>query len=191
MGFLGVKIFFLGIGILLATSCADTSVSRGSLFSTPSPPRPAEEILINNSDFNKPYKILGPVQYTLRSRVSLLSDQIEFREKAIDALKTQTYSQFGDAVDAIIDTKVEESTVDSIEGKFSVTRIQGLAISFQDETDREEKSTAKPIMKRKHKSAKKIIVMRKAKPVKRIAEKVTDKPKVEEEVEISPTEMLK
>lgn len=177
--------------ILTVAGCADTVMSPSALFKSPAQtPRPAEEILINNSDFNKPYKILGPVQYTLKSQVSLFSDQIELREKAIDLLKNQTYALYGDEVDAIIDTKVEESTADNIEGKFSIIRIQGVAVSFEDEANQSEKTAVKRVYKRKHKSAKKIILVRKAKPAKKTVERPVEKPKIEE-VEVSPAEMLK
>jgi hypothetical protein len=187
----GVARVLFCLGILTAAGCVETDMSPSALFKSPvQTPRPAEEILINNSDFNKPYKILGPVQYTLKSPVSLFSDQIELREKAIDFLKNQTYAQFGDDVDAIIDTKVEESTADNIEGKFNIIRIQGVAVSFEDEVNQSGKTTVKRVFKRKHKSAKKIILVRKAKPAKKLVEKSAEKPRIQE-VEVSPTEMLK
>lgn len=188
---IGVTRVLFCLGILTAAGCADTGMSPSALFKSPAQtPRPAEEILINNSDFNKPYKILGPVQYTLKSQVNLFSDQIELREKAIDFLKTQTYDQYGDEVDAIIDTKVEESTADNIEGKFSIIRIQGVAVSFEDEVNQSGRATVKRVTKRKHNSAKKIILVRKARSTKKFVEKPAEKPKIQE-VEVSPTEMLK
>ncbi len=182
----------------LAAGCADTN--NFPLISS-NHPLPAEEILISNEEFDKPHRILGPVQYTLRSRPSLFTSQLEFREQAIDLLKQQTYAKYGDSVDAIIDTKVEESTIEDADGKLNIVNIQGVAISFIQPASKQEKSSTKSQTKRKQKSAKKILIVKKTKPVK----KVTDKPvprqhgksvvkntePKSEEITITPSEILK
>lgn len=186
------KIFTIFLGVLFLSGCADNQLS--SVLTTSNPSTPAEEILINNQQFNKPYRILGPVAYTLKSRSSLFSSQLDFREQAIDLLKQQTYAKYGDEVDAIIDTRVEESTTEDRDGKLNVTHIEGVAITFLADKSEQSKATPKSAIKRKHKSARKILVIKKIKPVKKMPERIADrpvkKPKVED-IEISPTEILK
>ena len=183
-------IFFFTISLL--SGCAENNYSSRHTGTTPPPP--AEEILINNEQFNKPYKILGPVQYTLRSRPSLFSNQLDLREQAIDLLKQQTYAKYGDEVDAIIDTRVEEITDVDAQGKLSVTHIEGVAISFLPGNATVDKPPAKGMVKRKFKSAKKILVFKKTKPARKVADRTVEKPvkkAKEEDIQISPSEMLK
>jgi hypothetical protein len=177
------KVFFSFFALLIA-GCADTGMWPNLGHSEPPPP--AEEILISNEQFNKPYKILGPVEYTLKTRPTIFSSQIGIREQAIDLLKQQTYARFGDDVDAIIDTRVVENTINDSNGRLSITHIEGLAISFLGETTRLGKPAAKKSGRGKNKSAKKILIVNKGKATK----KSTGKSGAEE-IEITPEEILK
>lgn len=168
---------------LFVTGCADTGIWRNIGYSEPPPP--AEEILISNEQFNKPYRILGPVEYTLKTRPSIFSSRLGVREQAIDLLKQQTYAKYGDDVDAIIDTRVEENTVNDYNGQLNITHIEGLAISFLPETTKQGKSAGKSGGRSK-KSAKKILVIKKTKPSKRASGKSDTG-----EIEITPEEILK
>ncbi len=193
-------IFFTSFGALFV-GCANTNSLTSGL--TTNPPLPAEEILIDNEEFKKPHRVLGPVQYTLKAKPSLFTNQLDLREQAIDILKQQTYAKYGDEVDAITDTKVEESTSTDAEGKVSIVNIQGVAISFLDEPVEQsrEKLNDKAYTKRRHKSAKKILILRKEKQSK-YPKKTMDRPganppekaatqKKEEDIEITPSEILK
>jgi hypothetical protein len=180
----------------LCLLCSCESTNFGSPFNPSTQATPAEEIRINNANFNKPYKILGPVEYTLKNRPSLFTSQLDLREQAIEHLKQQTFARYGDEVDAIIDTRVEENTITDHEGNLSIVHIEGVAISFISGEAGADKASGKSFAKRKHTTAKKIMVLKKTKPVKKLPggafeKPAKTKPAEEDEIEISPQEILK
>jgi len=97
-------------------------------------------------------------------------DQIELRNQAIALLKQEALARYGDKVDAIIDTQVQESTIEGYDNPLSVTHVQGIAIAF----DPEKKTIARRSIKRKAKSPKS--TLRETQP---------------QEIEITPSEILK
>jgi hypothetical protein len=176
--------FIFVFAAVISTGCSDNRIWPNLGYSEPPPP--AEGILISNAQYNKPYKVLGPVEYTLKTRPSVFSSLLRDREQATDLLKQQTYARYGDEVDAIIDTRVQESSVQDNNGKLNIVHIEGLAISFLEETYTHGKPSSKKSGRYKTKSAKRIMVFKKNKQV----NGSKDKPATDE-VEITPEEILK
>jgi hypothetical protein len=135
---------------------------------------PGKEIQVNNGRFDKPYQILGPVEYTLKKNTSIFVSQIELRNQAIDYLKQDAVARYGERVDAIIDFQVKERATENSDERLNFTHVQGLAIAFLPEI--------KPISRHKPKY--------KPKVSSKIKQPKGDSGKTEE-VEITPAELLK
>ena len=135
---------------------------------------PGKEIQVNDGRFDKPYEILGPVEYTLRKNTSIFVSQIELRNQAVEYLKQEALARYGERVDAIIDFVVKESAAENNDERLSSTHVQGLAIAFLPEM----KHTSR------HKPKYKPKVTSKIKPSKGDSNKAED-------IEITPSELLK
>lgn len=170
-----IRILLL-ILVLITAGCYP---NRPSIFS--STPKASKEVLINNERYQKPYAILGPVEYTLRKNTSLFTSQLDLREEAIESLKIEALARYGQSVDAIVDVQVVENTLQNVKDKLNVTHVKGTAIAFWPETD---KPRAKP---RPRAKTPKYYPSRKPKPV-IIYPRREPPPK---EIIITPSEVLK
>jgi hypothetical protein len=175
------RAIFILLSTLLVVGCNNNPFTTSSIFTDQtSTPYPSKEILINNGSFNKPYIVLGPVEYTLKRYISIFVDQVALRNQAIAFLKQEALSSYGGKVDAISDLVVEESTEEGYDGQLSVTYVKGIAIAFKPEGN-----AANHKSKHKTKSSKKN-TSRKAKPSKNASRKVESK-----ERKITQSEILK
>jgi hypothetical protein len=107
---------------------------------------PTREILVTDGDLNKPYEILGSVEYKLTGQ-SLYSTQTsldgspasEVAKEAKEMLRRVAYTKYGDRVDAIINTKVVGGYEGGFAGAFAgvyggktgVVQAEGIAVSFK------------------------------------------------------------
>lgn len=149
--------------------------------------RPLKELLVTYGRYDKPYGTLGPIDYTLKS-TSTSDDQIELWDRAIDFLKLAALSKYGDKVDAIVDVELAESEEESNGKLLNIIHVQGVAITFNGGikpiNKNKVKYKARYKAKPRHKLPKPISSKTKS------AKKIPDKAK-EEEIEISPSELLK
>ncbi|MEQ1557919.1 MAG: hypothetical protein ABL933_03130 [Methyloglobulus sp.] len=179
MKHIGKRLFIILISSQLIASCSNNPVQTESVVTEPKveASTPAKEILINNGRFDKPYTSLGQIEYTLKSPTP--ADQSELRSQAIDSLKKEAFLRYGEKVDAIIDTKVQES-LESGENPVAVTSVQGTAVSFAPEKEKlEKRKSTRKVHHKKHKA-------KKTAWKKQSVKKVTT-----EQTKITPTEMLK
>jgi hypothetical protein len=172
----GTRIFFVIFGVLFIVGCRNNPITNASSTETSSTvtsqtalSNADKEILINDGRYDRPYEILGQVEYTLE-KPSSSNNQIQLRTEGIDLLKKEALTKYGDKVDAIIDTKIQESKEEGYDNPLSITHVDGIAISFKPE----EKVVAGHKTKHRAKSSKKIL--RKTKP---------------QEIKITPSEILK
>jgi hypothetical protein len=102
--------------------------------------------LVTDGDLNKPYEILGSVEYKLTGQ-SLYSTQTsldgspasEVAKEAKEMLRRVAYTKYGDRVDAIINTKVVGGYEGGFAGAFAgvyggktgVVQAEGIAVSFK------------------------------------------------------------
>lgn len=107
---------------------------------------PTKDILVTDGDLNKPYDILGPVEYTLEgksiySTMTSLSGGTdpETTREAKEMLQRVAFTKYGDKVDAIINTKISGGYSGGFWGgiggaygaRTGVVQAGGIAISFQ------------------------------------------------------------
>lgn len=164
--------------LFLLFALAGCYSSQTSWFSSPN--SPGKEILINNERYYKPRVVLGPVSYTLRKNTTLLNDQLELRNQAIDLLKQTAYARYGQQVDAIEELKVTEKKADvSSVSTQNVTHVEGTAVAFLPEN----KAYTKP--KSRVKTVKSPV--RKPKP----SSNVINQKEKSEDITITPSEILK
>ncbi|MEQ1740125.1 MAG: hypothetical protein ABL884_09465 [Methyloglobulus sp.] len=177
------RIFFVLFVALLVVSCGNNPFApSASIFTDPStPPYSTQEILITEGGVDSPYTTLGPIEYTLKSDLSIFAGQTDLRYQAIDYLKQNARNRYGDGVDAIIGIEFQESIEEGYFGS-SITSVKGIAIAFKSGT----KANAKPKTKHKAKSSKHNIS--KAKSANNTSRKT--KPN-SQEPEITPSEILK
>ena len=108
---------------------------------------PTREILITDGDLNKPYDILGEVEYTLTgksiySTMTSLSggSSPEAMKEVKDMLRKVAFTKFGEKVDAIINAKTsggyEGGYFGAVGGSFGArtgtVSAHGIAVSFRD-----------------------------------------------------------
>ncbi len=179
------RLLFILLGALLAMNCAEQTVIR-----TDQALQPAAKKKIPERD-DKAYKgyiTLGSIEYTLTSDSS--SDKAaDQKQKAIDALKNAALEKYGDDVGAIIETVIEEHKENGNKG---IVNVKGVAIAFFT-------NEHKPIVTQtRHSEHNATTVSHKSHSVKPKSYKVKvfyakkTKPKIQEEdIEISPSEMLK
>lgn len=182
------------LGIIPALSVALLLNGCGNLISTPttkepltvqqSQQQPAKEILVTYGDYDKPHETLGPVEYILKVPPS--SDaQTQYWDQAVDSLKRTAITQYGYKVDGIIDVELDESPEEKNGGENNIVHVQGKAISFKPGAPPLQKQKVRYKARYKSKHAK-VVTSGKAKPVKK-----EPAPVHEEEVKISPSELLK
>lgn len=177
MKYAATKILLVFFAVLVVSSCSNKTYKPASIATNQTTlPNPSTEILINNGRYNRPYTILGSIEYTLKRYASIFVGQIELRNQAIALLKQEAFAKYGDQVDAIIEVKVEESTGEGYDAPLSVTHVWGIAVSFKPKT----KHKAKSAKKRPHKAKSAKNTLRKTKP--------RSKP---QEREITPSEILR
>jgi hypothetical protein len=182
MKYAGIKMLFVIFSILLAVSCRNNPSKETASVATrqtplPNPPSP-KEILINDDRYDKPYTILGPIEYTLKRNTSTFVNQIELRNQAIDFLKQNALARYGNKVDAIMKVNVQEIIQKSYVNPLSITHIQGIAISFKPEYS--------PKHKTKHKAKSSKNKFSKAKWIKGTSRKTKS-----DKIKITPSELLK
>jgi hypothetical protein len=144
-------------------------------------PSPTKEILVTYGRYDKPFTRLGPVEYTLRNP-STIEDNFDLWDQAIEQLKLTALTRFGNKVDAIINVEIVESTESSIIEQFNIIHAKGIAIAFTPGT----RPTFKHRAKYKAKPS-----SNKTKPSIRKKVPENPQPEEEEEIEISPSELLK
>ncbi|MEQ1558871.1 MAG: hypothetical protein ABL933_08035 [Methyloglobulus sp.] len=182
------RLLFTLLSALLAMNCAEQNVVR-----TDQALQPAAKKKIPEQDDNayKGYITLGAIEYTLTSDSS--SDKAaDQKQKAIDALKNAALEKYGDDVGAIIETVIEEHKENGNKGIANVVHVKGVAIAFFT-------NEHKPIVTQtRHSEHNATTVSHKSRSVKPKPYKVKvfyakkTKPKIQEEdIEISPSEMLK
>jgi hypothetical protein len=147
--------------------------------------QPAKEILVTYACYDKPYETLGLIEYTLKS-TSTSGDQIELWDQSIDFLKSAALSRYGNKVDAITEVELAESEEENNGKSLNIIHVQGVAISFNGGIKPENKNKVKYKARYKKKPKSK-----NPKSTSRIkpSKKAPDKP--EEDIEISPSELLK
>jgi hypothetical protein len=146
-----IRMLFVLLGISLAVGCSNNPFTPALMPTNQTiSASPAKEILINDGHLDKPYVTLGQLEYTLKRYTSAFINRTELRKQAIDFLKIEAFIKYGDKVDAIIDTQVQESTEEREDGTLSVTHVQGTAVSFKPD----KKVFAKHPTRRKEKSSK-------------------------------------
>ncbi|NOU21632.1 MAG: hypothetical protein HOO93_07530 [Methyloglobulus sp.] len=127
-----IKMLFVLLGVSLAVSCSNNPYTPASMPTDQTiSASPAKEILINDGRLDKPYVTLGQLEYTLKRYTSAFINRAGLRKQAIDFLKIEAFIKYGDKVDAIVDTQVQESTEEREDGALSVTHVQGTAVSFK------------------------------------------------------------
>jgi hypothetical protein len=185
MYYTSARILLVFFSALLIISCSENPFSNSSI--VPADPSAntrkeilAQEILVSDSRFDRPYTILGSIETTQKNYITPSVDPIQLRNQAITLLKQEAYSRYGDKVNGIIDTQVQESTLKDYDGPIKVTRIRGVAVAFNPEI----KPIAKRIVKRKATVPK--ITSRKVRPSKN-----TVRESQPEDIEITPSEILK
>jgi hypothetical protein len=171
----------LSLVVMLSNGCSDSFLAPAPMLSAQS--HPAKEILISYGRYDKPYETLGPIQYSLKA-TSVPDDQIELWDQAIDFLKQEALTQYGNKVDAIVDVEIEERTMKNGGEDFNIIHVQGTAIAFTPGKKPTNKHKVKYRVKYKAKSSKP--TANRIKPSK----KVPDKTQVDE-IEFSPSELLK
>jgi hypothetical protein len=183
MKYIVSRIFLVLFVALFVVSCGNNPFApSASIFTDPStPPYPTQEILITEGGVDSPYTTLGPIEYTLKSDLSIFADQTDLRYQAIDYLKQNAQNRYGDRVDAIIGIEFQESTEGGYFGS-SITSVKGIAIAFKSGA----KALAKPKTKHKSKSSKRNT--NKAKSANNASRKAKPDP---QEPEITPSEILK
>lgn len=149
--------------------------------------QPTKEILVTYGRYDKAYEALGPIEYTLINTKN--SDtQIELWDRAIELLKQAALFKYSDKVDAIVDVELAESEEENNGKILNTIQVKGVAIAFNGRikpiTKNKVKYKARYKAKPKPKTPK--YPSSKTKPEK----KPPDKAK-EEEIEISPSELLK
>lgn len=171
MNYSVTRILLIFFGILLVVACNSNPFAPSSIFTDQTAaPYLSKEIPVTVGQYKQAYVTLGSVDYALKKYTSFFVNQVDLRNQAIGFLKQEALARYGDKVDAIIDLEVHESTEDGYDGALNVTNTQGIAIAFKPEI--------KSISKRKTKQ--------KAKPSKN-----TSRKHKQEEVEITPSEILK
>lgn len=180
------------MGVALITGCSNDSFSPSSIFTDQSATSyPAKNIFATEGDIASPYTPLGNVEYTLQSNFPIFSDQSALRSQAIEKLKQEAVTRYGDKVDAIINLEFQESAEQN--GYFSptLTYVRGLAIAYK------ETGGTRPYSKTKRKHKAKSI---KSSPVKTKPPRNAPIPSRNtstksapemEEPEITPSELLK
>ncbi|MBK8816732.1 MAG: hypothetical protein IPN42_15045 [Methylococcaceae bacterium] len=182
-----VRFIFVLIGVLNGASCSNDAFTPGSIFSDQSQTQyPTKQLFVTESGISSPFTTLGPVEYTLRSDLSLFSNQSDLRNQAIENLKQIALERYGSSVDAIINIEFQESG--DQEGYFSpnFTYARGIAIAYKSGT----KSKSYSKSKRKHKAKSSKSIGNKTK-IPNSSKHKTDSAEVDEELEISPSELLK
>jgi hypothetical protein len=175
------RMFFVLFATLLVVSCSNNPFMQSSIFNDQkNPPNSTKEILINDGRYDRPYVILGQIEYTLKRYIPVFDNKIELRAQALDLLKKEALSKYGDKVDAIIDTNIQESTEEGYDAPLSVTHVQGVAVSFISET----KTPVKQRIKQKTKPP------RNSSHNPKPSKNTLSKPK-SQEIEITPSEILK
>jgi hypothetical protein len=185
MHYTSARILLVFFGAVLIISCSENPFTNNSIVTTDPSSNTrkeilAKEILVSDSRFDKLYTILGPIEIIQKNYMAPSVDQIQLRNQAITLLKQEAYAKYGDKVDGIIDTQVQESTLKDYDGPIKVTRIHGVAVAFNTEI----KSIAKRIVK--HKAASSKIPSRKAK-----SSRNSLRESQQEDIEITPAEILK
>jgi hypothetical protein len=167
---------------LLSNGCNGNPSSSSPILVNPDP-QPTKEILISYGRYDKPYQILGPINYNLKTYATP-EDDIELWDQAIDFLKTESLVKYGDKVDAIVDVEIEDnSEVNSAHGLY-IVQAKGVAISFNTALKPTVKNKVKYLVRYKSKAFR-------SKPKKsKLTKKSPVKTKVEE-IEFSPSELLK
>jgi hypothetical protein len=175
------RILLVFFSALLIISCSENPFTNSSIVTADPSANTrkeilAKEILVSDSRFDKAYTILGSIETTQKNYITPSIDPIQLRNQAITSLKLEAYARYGDKVDGIIDTQVQESTLKDYDGPIKVTRIHGVAIAFNPKI--------KPIAKRKATASK--IPARKAK-----SSRNNLRESQPEDIEITPSEILK
>jgi hypothetical protein len=171
MNYSVTRILLNFFGILLVVGCTYNPFSSSSIFpAQTTAPYSSKEIPVTVGRYDEPYITLGPIEFTLKKYTSFFLNQIDLRNQAIDFLKQEALARYGNKVDAIIDLVIQESTEEGYDGSLSVTHIQGIAIAFKPEI----KAIAKHKTRHKSKSSKN-----------------TSRKHKQEEIEITPSEILK
>ena len=183
----GVRFFFILIAFAFLSGCGNQPIFPLSA-GDQSTPYPAKEIYVTEGSFDNPYRILGPVEYTLESGFSLFSTQTDLQNQATEALKREAVSRYGTNVDAIIDLEFQENPAQDFFSS-SFINARGVAIVF----DSVDKSYSKLKKKHKKKPVKKKLAkpksLTKIKPFSKNTHKAA--PVKPEEPEITPSELLK
>jgi hypothetical protein len=179
---ISVRFFLILLVALLSNGChSNPSATSPALTNQDS--QPTKEILISYGRYDKPYHILGPVEYILKY-YSIPDDDIELWDKAIDFLKQESLSKYGNTVDAIVDVEIEDNSEVDNAKNFYIVHAKGVAITFN--------TSLKPTVKNKVKHR----VRYRSKTVKPKLKRIKPSKKSEaktkvEEIEFSPSELLK
>jgi hypothetical protein len=177
------------ISVATLLNACSTSISKpvpltdNSASATPQAPQ-TKEILIVYGHYDKPYTKLGTIEYTLTdaSTPNEETDQYELWDQAIEHLKQRALDKYGDKVEALTNVEIVESTAENSGSQSKHIHAKGIAISFAPGT--------RPIIRHKAQNKAKPPpkpTAIKAKPPKKTA----DKPQTDEEIEITPSELLK
>lgn len=181
-----MKLAVLRIAIVLSVVIAPNGCSN--YISMPSSaltnqPQPTKEILISYGRYDKPYEILGAIEYTLKNN-STPDDQNKFWDQAIEFLKLEALKKYGNKVDAIVDVEIVESTEDINGENVNIILAKGVAIAFNSGIKPTVKHKVRYRVRHKPKSTKP--TSSKIKPAKKTPSKTQT-----EDIEITPSELLK
>jgi hypothetical protein len=180
-------VFFVA---LLFEGCSSNSSIRPTYSLPTAQPKtsqesgPTKEIFLTYGGYDKPLTKLGQVEYKLKAS-SPPDDTYKHWDQAIESLKQAALRRFGDKLDAIINVEIVESTEWGIGEQYHMIHAKGLAISFSPGA----RPAIKPKTKHKAKPPSKAITTNKPKPSNE--KKPPEKPQPEEEIEITPSELLK
>jgi hypothetical protein len=180
-----VQRFIFGlVAVLQIVGCSNDPNAPFSIFpSQQTTTSPAKEIYVSEDDISNPYVVLGSVKYTLRSDFPIFSNQADLRNRAIENLKQEAVTRYGNDVDAIINLVFQESPEQDSYFSPNIIYIRGTAIAYKPGT----KTYSKP--KRKHKVKVSKNTSSKAKSSPKTLRKPV--PERQDEPEITPSEMLK
>jgi hypothetical protein len=181
------RFFVIFLVLLLSEGCSNTLSSPASAITSQSNPTyelsPAKEIIVTYGRYDKPFTKLGPVEFTLTTPATP-DDNYELWDQAINFLKKDALRKFGDKVDAIFNVEIVENTEENNDGQYNIVHAKGVAVSFSPGSRPTIKHRAKSKAKSPSKSA-----SNKAKPSP--PKKAPEKPQPQEEIGITPSELLK
>jgi hypothetical protein len=149
----GILCLVAAFGSACSTQTAKPATAEAGLLT------PTKEIIVTDGDLNKPYDILGSIEYTLTGKSLYASGSPEATKQAKEMLRKAAFTKYGERVDAVINAKTTEGVSGGfwgiIAGSYGAgtgtVQGEGIAVSFKREAQTPPSAPAKSTapMKRK------------------------------------------